>query len=66
MNNNIGSLKITIVDPSAAIPTIQTVHINPSFGDLLNFYCDSDSDPYIIHVSRLDTEPLAGLSINAL
>ena len=66
INQNSGSLKMTIIDPSAAIPSIQTIHVNPSLNDLLNFYHDSDSGPYIVHVSRLETEPLAGLSIKAL
>lgn len=58
--------KKTIVDPSTANPSIQTVFLNPAFNELINSYSDSDIGPFIIHVAREEPDPSAGLTIRAI
>ncbi|CAH0728385.1 unnamed protein product, partial [Brenthis ino] len=51
--------KKTIIDPSTANPSIQTVYLNPAFNKLINSYSDSDIGPFIIHIAREEPDPSA-------
>lgn len=58
--------KRTVIHPTTANPSIQTVYINPSFVDGPKNYTADDKGPYIVHVSREISDPASGTSIRAI
>ncbi|CAH2107342.1 unnamed protein product [Euphydryas editha] len=60
------SSKKTIVHPSTANPSIQSLYTHPSFSEGPKSYTDDDKGPFIVHVSRETPDPASGTTIRAL
>ncbi|XP_045445751.1 uncharacterized protein LOC123653814 [Melitaea cinxia] len=49
-----------------SIPSIQTVHVHPSFSEAPMSYAEDDKGPFIVHVSREVSDPASGTTIRAI
>ncbi|CAH2107431.1 unnamed protein product [Euphydryas editha] len=60
------SSKKTIVHPSTATPSIQSIFTHPSFSEGPKSYSNDDQGPFIVYVSRETPDPASGTTIRAL
>lgn len=53
-------------DLSESVPSIQSVYIHPQLEIENRTYTSSDKGPFLIHVSRVESDPALGLSIRPI
>lgn len=60
------SSKKTMVHPSTASPSVQSLYTHPSFSEGPKSYSDDDKGPFIVHVARETPDSASGTTIRAL
>ena len=64
--SDIAPNKKTITDPESASPSVQTIYTHPDLTEENRKYTVNDKGPFIVHVSRVELDPSAGLTLRAV